>query len=81
MMPRALRAYTKGLRTHDTRAMYSRVKASVKNHSRRSRLVAQRRCSVGKLSTMTTATLPRISHTNSRSKIRPARVSDSKMIR
>ena len=61
--------------------MYSRVNASVKNHSRSSRLAPQRTCSVGKLSTMTTATLLRISQTSTRSKIRPARVSDSKMIR
>ena len=61
--------------------MYSIVKAIVKNHSSTSSVGPQRACSVWKLSSMTTATLVRMSQTRTRSKIRPARVSDSKMIR
>jgi hypothetical protein len=61
--------------------MYSRVNTTVKNHSSASSAGPQRACIVSKLSSMTTPTLVRMSQIRTRSKRRPADVSDSKMSR
>jgi hypothetical protein len=55
------------------------VKITVKAHSSAVRVGPQRSCIDSKLSIMTTATLVRMSQIRTRSKVRPARVSDSKM--
>src|SRR5690606_34695483 len=73
-------AYLNGCFTHARRAIYSKVKATVKNHSKARRLEPYRMFIVVMLSSITTATLSNMAAISAKSNHRPALVSASKII-